>query len=190
MVNGLLGDPDASGFRGLRGNDRDKLDDGRDDDKAFGGRLGFELPQGLGIGGSAYTGEYAEDPATGDGLRLTFLGGDIDYRWRELELRGEVVYAIQDLTTAEDANRWGFYAQAAYLLSSTSEPLARLEPVVRYSWVDFEGDSTSDTHELGLGANYYVSASSAVRVAWFFNWEREGPDVDNNKLLGQFTVAF
>lgn len=187
VVNGLKGDPDASSFRGLRDNDREKPD--RDDNKAVGGRLGVELAQGLGIGGSVYSGNYARDSLTADGLRLTFVGGDIDYHWRELELRGEVVHARQDLSGGEDATRTGFYAQLAYLLSGASEALANLEPVVRYSWVNFE-DEASDTQELGIGLSYYVSASSAVRAAWFFNLEKEGFKKDNNKFMAQFTIAF
>jgi hypothetical protein len=205
IVNGLKGDPDALSFRGLRDNPEDE----GDDNKAVGGRLGLEFPQGLGIGGSAYTGKYAEDPDTEDNLNVTFLGADIDYHWRGLELRGEFVSGMQDLSDAfkattglGDATRTGFYAQASYILTETEGPLSSLEPVVRYSWVSFEEeelgeiDETLDTQELGIGFSYYIGASSAVRLAYFFNLENDvfgasgTESLDNDRLVGQFTVAF
>ncbi len=174
-VNGLAGDPDEDDWRALRGNDRDRP---LDDNKALGGRLGLEMAQGLGIGASAYTGKYADD------LRITFLGGDVDYRWRELELRGELVYAMQDRTTA-DIDRLGAYAQAAYLLSGVSETLARFEPVVRWSLLDRSDENLGDDQDLGIGLNYYLSASSSVRAFWFFV---EGSQ--NDRLVTQWNIVF
>lgn len=205
VVNGLQGDPDALSFRGLRDNPEDE----GDNNKAIGGRLGFELPQGLGVGGSFYTGKYAEDPDTEDNLNVRFFGADIDYRWRSLELRGEFVNAEQDLSDAfkagtglGDASRYGFYAQASYLLSEVEGPLSNLEPVVRFSSISFDeeelgrADQTLDAQDLGIGFSYYIGASSAVRLAYFFNVENDvfgasgTANLDNNRLIGQFTVAF
>lgn len=185
VVNGLKGDQDAFSFRGLRDNDRDR----GDDNKSFGGRLGIELPQGLGLGVSGYTGRYAVDSLTADGLNITFVGGDADYHMEELELRGEFVYAKQDLSTGDTDDRTGFYVQAAYLLGRASESLANLEPVVRYSWVNFEGEE-NDLQEVGVGASYYVSASSSVRLAYFFTIEKDGFEEDNDKLMAQFNILF
>lgn len=179
VVNGLEGDADATSFRGLRGNDRERPR--RGNNKAIGGRLGLELAAGLGLGVSGYTGDYAEDEAE-NGLGLSFFGADVDYSKSGLDLRAEIVTASQDLTTGEDNTRTGFYAQAAYEID-------RFEPVLRYSWVDFEEDS-GDTSSLGIGINYYVSSSAAVRLAYFINTERHDLDADNNSLIGQFVVAF
>jgi hypothetical protein len=189
VINGLEGEADASNWRGFRGNDRDRPR--RGNDKAIGGRLGIELASNLGLGVSAYTGEYAEDEATEDGLRLSYFGADVDYRYEGLELRGELIVGSQDLSVAgaveaggDKNDRTGFYAQAAYLFD-------RVEPVVRYSWVNFEEDS-SDTQELGLGFNWYFSTSAAIRIAYFLNSERGGEEFerDNDKLMTQFTVVF
>ncbi len=188
VVNGLKGDADAFSFRGLRDNDRERPD--ADDNKAIGGRLGVELPQGISVGASAYRGKYATNTATDENLNLTFLGGDFDFIYRGVDLRGEVVYAIQE-TTGEDANRWGFYGQLAYNLAEAGATgfLADVEPVVRFSVADFPGDD-SDAKELGFGANYYVSASAALRVAYFLVSEDEGFKEDNNRLMTQFAVVF
>jgi len=180
LVNGLEGEPDESSFRELREYDHEDPSVNR---KAFGARVGIELAQGLGVGVSGYSGEYAEDEDTGAGLGITFLGADVSYTSGDLDLRGEFVAASQELTTGSDNNRKGFYAQAAYALN-------RFEPVVRFSWVDFEEDS-NDTNELGLGVNYYVGPSAAIRVAYFINTERHDDfKSDNNKLVTQFVIAF
>lgn len=185
IVNGLKGDPNEADFRALRGNDREKPD--KDDNKAVGARVGVEVgPLGLGI--SAYTGKYATDDVTGDDLDIAFLGADADYRFRDLELRGELVYANQDLTGGADDERTGFYLQAAYNLANVAPRLANFEPVLRYSWVNFEGDN--DIQELGVGFSYYISAAAAVRVAWFFEGEDDQIATDNNKLMGQFNIMF
>ncbi len=192
VVNGLAGAPDELNFRDLRENDRDKP---ADDNKAVGGRLGIELPAGLGIGASVYTGGYAKDPATDERLDVTFLGADADYHWQGLELRGEFAYARQELTGNVDADRAGFYAQAAYQLVKAEGPLSRFEPVVRYSLVRFDdapygfAEGELDREELVVGLNYYLAPSAAVRVAYFFNTER-ADKVKNNKLVTQFSVGF
>jgi len=184
VVNGLEGAPDETNFRDLR----DNVDEGdrKSNNKAVGGRLGLELVQGLGLGVSGYTGEYAANDATGEGLGITFFGADADYHNKGLELRGEFVSASQELTTGSDNNnRKGFYAQAAYEVN-------QFEPVLRYSWVDFEEDNDpGDKSELGVGMNYYLGPAAAIRLAYFFNIERHDEfKTDNNKLIGQFVIVF
>jgi hypothetical protein len=174
VVNGLACEEDEADFRECRDNDRDGP---LDDNKALGGRLGLELAQGLGLGGSAYSGGYAE------GLDFTFLGADADYHIRGLELRGEFVYAKQDRTTGE-VDRLGFYLQGAYLLSDLLARAPNFEPVLRWSSVDFKDEDTS-TQDLAVGLNYYISASSSVRAAWFFV---EGSK--NDRLVTQWNIAF
>ena len=184
VVNGLEGDPDATSFRSLRDNDRERPR--RGNNKAVGARIGLELAGGLGLGVSGYTGDYAENETTEAGLGISFFGADADYRYEGLELRGEFVSASQELTTGTDNNnRTGFYAQAAYEVN-------RFEPVLRYSWVNFEeDDDPGDASELGIGLNYYVGSAAAVRVVYFINVERtEAFETDNNRLMGQFVVAF
>lgn len=174
VVNGLAGEPDEEVWEELKGNN---LEGDAGSMKSVGARLGIELAQGLGIGASGYTGKYAED------LRISFLGGDIDYHWRELELRGEAVYGMQDRTTG-DVSRFGFYLQGAYLLSSVSPTLANFEPAIRWSRVDFS-DEDFDLYDVGLGLNFYVAASSSIRAFWFFV---QGSD--NDRLVTQWNIAF
>jgi hypothetical protein len=179
VVNGLKGDADATNFRDLTANDRERPD--RDDNKAVGGRLGVEFPL-AGFGISAYTGDYAKTET--DGLGISFLGLDGDVHWQGLELRGEYVRATQDLTTGDENERSGYYLQASYATQ------ANLEPVIRFSSVDFE-EASGDARELGIGVNYFLSASGTLRVGYYFEMEDEEEfEKDNNKFLTQFVVVF
>lgn len=181
VVNGLLGE-DGGDIRGLRDNDRESLSaGGRDNNKAFGGRLGIELgPQGFDLGGSVYTGNYLDDPT--ENLTLTLLGADAAYAYRGLEVRAEAVYASQD-ATGGDLKKKGGYAQAAYLIQG------RFEPVIRFSLKDMPGEN-DDRRRLSFGASYYVSSNSSVRLAYHLNMEKEGFESDNNAAVAQFNIVF
>jgi hypothetical protein len=185
VVNGLEGEADTDDWRDLRDNDREGPRGGND--KGIGARVGAELRAGLGVAVSAYTGEYAEDqdPTTEEGLRMTFLGADADYHWRELSLRGELVWGKQERSFGlEDAKRWGWYAQGAY------EVVQNFEPVVRYSWVDFTTDDAR-LAQLGIGFTYYLKVSARVRLDYFFNMEPgDTPNVDDDALVAQFVIVF
>lgn len=178
VVNGLKGDSAEPNFRELTENDRDRPDD---DNKAVGGRLGIELPQ-AGFGVSAYSGNYAKTET--EDLGIDFLGLDGEFHWRGFEARGEYVRASQDLTTGDENERSGYYLQAAY-----AAPM-NLEPVVRFSSIDFE-EASGDAQELGIGVNYFISASGTLRVGYYFEMEEEEEfERDNDKFVTQFVVVF
>jgi hypothetical protein len=181
VVNGLLGE-DGGDIRDLRDNDREGLSaGGRDNNKAFGGRLGVELgPQGLDVGASVYTGNYFDDPT--DNLTLTLFGADAAYAYKGLEVRAEAVFASQD-ATAGDLKKKGGYAQAAYLVRG------RFEPVIRFSLKDMPGEN-NDQRRLSFGGNYYVSANSSVRLAYHVNMEQDAFASENNAAVAQFNIMF
>mgnify|MGYP001583169675 CR=1 FL=1 len=181
MVNGLLG-KDGGSIRSMRDNDREIADYGRDDDKALGGRLGFELPyQGFDIGASAYRGRYARTKDLED-LGLVLLGLDASYQKNGFALRGEVVRASQD-ASAGDLTKTGGYVQASYWLTE------RVEPVIRYSTQEFPSDK-DDLGRMVLGLNFQVSPASIVRLAYLLNSEKAAFKKDNNALVAQFNVLF
>lgn len=191
VVNGLMG-TDGASIRDLRDNDRDARTGGRDDNKAVGGRLGLVFaPQGFELGGSIYRGGYSDDPALA--LDLTILGADAAFRHGELELRGELAYAVQEVspaTSPDDLKKTGFYTQVAYRVTP------KLEPVVRFSWRNMPDDlatglGVDDRRRVSFGVSYYVSANAAVRLAYHANAEKESAlKVDNDGVVGQFTLAF
>jgi hypothetical protein len=181
VVNGLLGE-DGGDIRGLRDNDRESLSGGgRDNNKAFGGRLGVEVgPAGFDLGASIYTGNYLDDPVTN--LTLTLFGADAAWSYRGLEIRGEAVFASQD-ATGGDLDKKGGYAQASYLIQG------RFEPVVRFSLKDMPGED-ADRRRFSFGGSYYVSPSSSVRLAYHVNMEKDGFVTNNNAAVAQFNVGF
>lgn len=181
MVNGLLGE-DGAGIRGMRDNDREMADYGRDNDKALGGRLGFELPyQGFDIGGSLYRGRYARTEDLED-LGLVLVGIDGSYQRNGFALRAELVRASQDATKG-DLTKTGGYVQASYWLTE------RVEPVIRYSAQEFPSDK-DDLGRVVLGLNFQVSPASLVRFAYLVNSEKEAFKKDNNSFVAQFNVLF
>lgn len=181
VVNGLLGD-DGGGIRGMRDNDRERADYGRDDNKSVGGRLGFEMPfVGLDFGASIYTGKYAQTEA-GEALQLTLWGFDAAFRKRGFELRGEIVGADQE-ATGGSLTKTGGYVQAAYMIRG------RFEPVVRFSTKNMPAEN-NDRSRLEFGASYVVSPASTVRLVYGANMEKSGFKQDNNALALQFNVLF
>lgn len=183
-VNGLLGE-EGDDIRALRDNDRERLPGGgRNDNKALGGRLGLELPfQGLDLGGSIYTGDYAE--VDGKSLNLLMLGVDGSFQRAGFVLRGEFVRAVQE-TTKGDLIKQGGYAQATYLVTP------RFEPGVQFSTQDMpavKGVQSGDLSRIAVGASFYVSSAAAVRVYYHINREKAGKS-DNDALLAQFAISF
>jgi len=191
VVNGLLG-TDGGNIQDFRDNDRDQRTGGRDNNKAVGGRLGLNFsPQGFEIAGSLYYGNYSEDSALD--LNLAILGADAAFQYRDLELRGELVHAIQEVSPAiasEDLKKTGFYTQAAYRITP------KFEPTVRFSWRNMPDDPVAgagidDRSRLSFGTNYYLAANAVVRLAYNLNMENnDTPEADNDKIIGQFTMAF
>ncbi len=180
IVNGLMGD-DGGDIRGGRDNDRESRTGERDDNKAVGGRLGLELAaQGVDFGVSAYHGNFSNDAASD--LNLTLIGADAAFRYKGLELRGEVVHADQE-ATAGDLSKTGGYVQAAYFVTP------KWEPVVRYSLRNFDGAS-DDLRRLSFGLNFYVAAASSVRVAYHKNMEETGFESDNDAIIAQWNIIF
>jgi hypothetical protein len=181
VVNGLLGE-DGGNIRDLRDNDQESLTGGgRDNNKAFGGRLGVEVgPQGFDLGASIYTGNYLDDPT--QNLTLTLFGADAAWSHRGFEIRAEAVFADQG-ATGGDLSKKGGYAQAAYLIQG------RFEPVVRFSLKDMPGEN-DDRRRFSFGANYYVSPSSSVRLAYHVNMEDQGFVANNNAAVAQFNIGF
>jgi hypothetical protein len=182
-VNGLLGAEggDIRDFRDNIGDETEEQANGRDNNKAIGGRLGLEfLPQGFDIGGSVYTGNYSDDADVD--LNLTLFGADAAWRGSGLELRAEFVTASQE-TTTEDLTKKGGYAQAAYLIDS------RWEPVVRYSFRDMPGES-QDQNRFSFGMNFYISPASVVRADYHINGEDSDFETDNDTFVLAWTIVF
>ena len=143
VVNGLEqsanpdGTPGEGGdIRSMRNNFRDY----NDDDKAYGGRIGFRPMKSFEVGLSYYNGAY-----TTDGERdLSIMNADIEFRRKALTLWGEYVKATQEVSSG-DLNKDGFYAEAAYRVNRF------VEPVYRFDQADLDdGGNTVQRSTLGL----------------------------------------
>ncbi len=179
----------ASGLDFVFGNTPDD-----NDNKAFGGRIGFLPIPNLEIGASFQTGKAGSG---GDSDRYNLLGFDAWYWWKGLELRGEFIRLSQD-SDGSNPNVWGYYAQAAYRLShllyvtqrdrgssgsrSWERHIAKLEPVLR--WGEIEAFSPRNREQLALGLNYWLFESVPLK----FTYEINSGNPSSDRFL--FQVAF
>lgn len=180
VVNGLMGE-DGGGIRGFRGNIEEEQEDGVDNNKAIGGRLGLVLPdQHLDFGGSIYTGNYSN--MSDVSLTLTMLDFDAHYGHKGFNVRGEYVTADQE-ATLEDLTKKGWYVETSYMATR------KWEPVVRYSTRDMPGED-GDLSRFSFGVNYHISAAGTVRLDYHINSEESGFETDNNGFIAQFVTGF
>ncbi len=171
-------------------------------DKAFGGRIGLSFPTlGLIIGASAL-GNGAYDPTGREDL--TFIDFDANYHRGNWDVRFE--YArIDQQTPFGPIDREGYYLQAAYRNYRSIHPFwGKLEGVVRYDWVDFEGIDLAvtgldfgtreripiDRERYTAGLNYYFYPTLILKLAYEFNNERDFIELDDDGFLAQLTIGF
>ncbi len=172
---------------------------------AYGGRLGFWLPEyGLtwGISG-LINGAYTED--TSDDLKIWQL----DAAWRKgnWEVRGEYGELHQDAAAliGSDIVRRGLYAQMSYRPYDSYSPFwQKWEWVFRYSFANFHGidpgaleldefastvDLPVDRHQYTMGVAYWLYPSLALKFAYQIN-DEVGTEYRDNGLLAQFAWGF
>jgi hypothetical protein len=173
VVNGLAGDS-AGDIRAMRDNNVDA-----DRSKSVGARLGWVGPMGFDIGASVHSGAYN----SANDLDLTLVGADATFQRAGFELKGEVVKATQETSTA-DLKKTGYYLQASYLAGSW------FEPAIRFSEADFPGASNRDLREVSMGASLYASDVGVLRLFYRVNKELSVAEMKDNLFTAQFTVAF
>ncbi len=165
------------------------------DTLAYGGRLGFWLPeQGLMFGISGMVnGAYTPGPA-GDNFDL--WQADAGYHKGNWDIRFEYAQLRQEATSfiGNNINRTGLYAQVAYRPYDACEYLRNLEVVFRYGYTNFSGidptgldlttfatlvDVPVKRNQYTVGINYYFYPSLVLKLAYEFNDERDFPLHDN-----------
>ncbi len=157
-----------------------------DDNKVFGGRLGFVPFPNLEVGFSGSLGDLALD---GEADRdYDVLGFDLFYRWNNLDLRGEYIrqkVGALAASVAPEGQKWeAWYTQASYKLLPT-----KFELVARYS--DFNskhGDQRQEQWALGL--NYLFANQGVAKIAYEINDGETGEVTDDNKFLVQLSYGF
>jgi hypothetical protein len=157
-----------------------------DDNKVFGGRLGFVPIANLEVGVSGAFGNLAlEDEEDRD---YDVIGFDLFYRWKNLDLRGEYIkQKVGALATsvAPEGQEWeAWYTQASYKLLPT-----KFELVARYS--DFNSNHGDQAQEQwALGINYLLAAQGMVKFAYEINDGLAGEATNDNKFLIQLSYGF
>ena len=175
--------------------------------KAWGGRIGFSIPQ---VGFIAGLSGLSNQSYTQDGQFLTLW--DVDASWHKgnWDARFELAKMWQDTPApAPSIYRFGFYAQVAYRQYNNPNPvLQKLEGVFRFDHVQFDGINLAQTGlnfgGLGLtyanqpldrdrftfGLNYWFYPSLVFKAALEWNHERGVPSLRDNGFIGQVVWGF
>ena len=191
----ILSDPAGTRIAAGKGNFEDN--NGR---PSWVGRLAVSPRPAWEIGGSLHTGPYnvwKADGLTIDEKRgLTILALDWNVVWRSFELLGEYARADIDVppeSAIYQANQQGFYTQVNAHFGRgwlTALPESVFTGVVRVGAVDFDSDTTGDSHRrLTLGLNFRPHEDTVFKLDYQREWER---DIFNNEVNGAaflFSVA-
>jgi porin-like protein len=157
-----------------------------DDNKVFGGRLGFVPFANMEVGVSGGLGNLAlEDESDRD---YDVLGFDLFYRWKNLDLRGEYIkqkVGALASSVAPEGQKWeAWYAQASYKLMPS-----KFELVARYA--DFNSNHGDQAQEQwALGLNYLFAAQGMAKFSYEFNDGLAGEATNDNKFLIQLSYGF
>ncbi|MBI4397331.1 MAG: hypothetical protein HY548_09565 [Elusimicrobia bacterium] len=184
-VNGLQQAAGEGGdIRSLRENHRDY----GNDDKAYGGRIGFLPLSGLEVGGSYYAGEY-----TATGRNLSILDADVEYALDKLVLRGEYVWARQGITN-KFLKKNGFYAETAYRVNRRVETALRFDQANLDGVKGYGGVANKETVQRStLGVTYFPMPRTVPRFSYKVNYSaihNDGAGNKGNELVLQTAIGF
>lgn len=157
-----------------------------DDEKIFGGRLGFLPIPNLEIGFSRAFGEVGlEDEATRDYDVMSF---DLFYRLKNLDLRAEYVKQEVDglaSSIAPEGQWWeAWYVQASYKLLPT-----KFELVARYGDLN-STHASQEQEQWAIGINYLFANQGMAKLSYQFNDGVTGNPRDEDRFLLQLTYGF
>jgi hypothetical protein len=154
-------------------------------DKAFGGRVDFQLPPHFRVNVSGYNGDY-DDQNT---LDFTTWNVAMVFQAKGVEVRGEYIQTRQEVARFTGVTPWtrqGFWAQATYRIKNW-------EPVLRWTQI-FESDIEGAVQEqgawqAGIGLDYWFSPSIAVMGGLEINREK-GPEIENDRVIVHVAFGF
>jgi len=171
-----------------------------------GGRVGFypmpELEIGYGFQTAAVAPRGTDVRALLQSVDLTYVR-DSDILKGTVNLHGQWVWSHVDRYTYDASgsggfgpltftnNRNGGYAQLAYRPSKLENiVLKNLEPVVRYDMINQKKTPVGfDERRFTLGLNYWLGASTVVKVAYEFD-RQNGTGQNGNAFFTQFDLGF
>jgi hypothetical protein len=173
---------------------------------AFGGRLGFVVPEyGLWAGVSAlFNGAYT----AGGGDYLNIWQLDAAWRYGNWDVRGEFAQMFQQAESliGNNIQRNGLYAQVGYRpYDACSFWLQKTEFLFRYSFARFKGidggaldladfattiDVPVDRNQYTFGVDYWAYPSLVFKLAYEINEELGSVKFNDNAFLVQFAWGF
>jgi hypothetical protein len=187
-------------------NEMRETTDNINNDLAFGGRLGFWVPEhGITAGVSAlFNNSYTEEP--GNNLNIWQL--DAGWRQGNWDLRSEYAQMDQqaEAIIGNDILRRGLYTQIGYRPYNACSPfLQKTEFLFRYSFANFRGidpgelelnefattiDLPVDRNQYTIGVTHWLYASLALKFAYQFNDEKGGIEYNDNAFMAQMAWGF
>jgi hypothetical protein len=145
--------------------------------KTVGGSLGILPVEGLEFGFSYARGPYLDGTAK---EALSRMGGDIQFAYEPLEIKGEYVKGEEELPGGGSNEQDGFYIQ---VLGKATE---KLYGVTRYDyWKPKGGDSIT---RVTVGLGYDLVENISLRSEYQIN--NETPKEDNNLFSTQVVISF
>jgi hypothetical protein len=155
-------------IRDMRFNDREDLAG----NKAFGGRLGFEIGE-FDLGMSGYTGRYTIEAAR----QLSIVDADMSFRSQWLTIRTEGAIALQE-TTATVLRKQGLYVLVAVRAHPYLEPYAQYDYVDLGPWLQrgllgfafypFPHERATRSLRLKSEGGYDFPEGASKKFVWFF----------------------
>jgi len=145
--------------------------------KTVGGRIGILPVESLELGFSYAYGPYLDTLAR---EALSRIGGDIQFAYQSLVIKGEYIKGEEEVPGAPEREHDGFYIQ---LLGKATE---KLYGVTRYCYWKPKGGDTVTRTTLGLGCDLLENIS--LRSEYQINGET--PTVDNNFFSTQVVITF
>ncbi len=170
--------------------------------KALGGRVGLSFPAlGVIVGLSGLANGTYDRAAEHD---LDIWDIDASWHYGNWDVRFEYAHANQQ-APLRPIHRRGFYAQVAYRpYDSCHSWLSRLEGVLRYDHVEFDGIDLAatgldfgareripvDRNRYTFGINYYPYPSLIFKVAYEISDELNFREINDNGLIAQVAWGF
>lgn len=157
--------------------------DANNNNKSVGGRVEV-MPMGdkLNVGGSAAFGAW---DAAGENNYILAGGHLIADYIPMLDVRGEFYWQqLSDVTPGTDVTSMAFYGQAAYRYPI--EGWNYIEPVVRFGWMDPNGDVDDDAfNQIAIGLGFSPVEHFVLKGEFDINGEPDAIKTDNNMFMFQ-----
>ena len=142
------------------------------------GRLGFTLPAGVAVGGSAYIGKAAPAVGAGDDVNKNRFGVDLKVVNGPILVQAEAILGKNDETDA-----LGFYVLGAYKVTP------KIQAVGRFDMFDPNTDADDDnTSRIRAGANIFIAGDNQLQI--FYELTNMPGDSTGHKILAQLAMIF